>query len=117
METKDQLLIEMRKTDETVNELKDLLTPEQAGKFLLLSDKVSSPYLEPLILFYFRAQLKLNQEFDMFTSTETSKRRKESLQPVFDRLKTDQDGRLLLQRAEEKNVDESHEAAVGLGLQ
>lgn len=40
IETKEKLLIEMRATDQTVSELQDLLTPEQAGKFLLLSDKV-----------------------------------------------------------------------------
>lgn len=62
METKEQLLVEMRQTDETVNYLKNLLTPEQAAKFLILSDKV-----------------KLNQESDMLTLTESSKRKKESL--------------------------------------
>ena len=41
MDAKDELLVEMRKTDETVSELKNMLTNEQAAKFLLLSDKVS----------------------------------------------------------------------------
>ena len=47
-------------------------------------------------------------------------RKKESLQPVFDRIKPDQDGRLLLQRAEENagGLDSitHHEVALGLGL-
>ena len=33
-------MVEMRATDQTVNELQNMLTPEQAAKFLLLSDKV-----------------------------------------------------------------------------
>jgi len=45
METKEQLLVEMRQTDETVNYLKNLLTPEQAAKFLILSDKVLTSFV------------------------------------------------------------------------
>ena len=41
MDTKEQIMVEMRATDQTVNELKNVLTPEQIAKFLLLSDKVS----------------------------------------------------------------------------
>jgi len=54
----------------------------------------------------------------MFTSTETSKRKKESLQPVFDRIKPDQDGRLLLLRAEENAnaPDPIAQAAANIGL-
>lgn len=48
-ETKDKLMVEMGTTNQTTNEMRKLLTPEQMAKFLLLSDKV-----------------KLKQEFDMF---------------------------------------------------
>ena len=41
MDTKEKIMVEMRATDQTVNELKNVLTPEQIAKFLLLSDKVS----------------------------------------------------------------------------
>ena len=34
------LLVEMGATNQMVNELKSVLTPEQMAKFLLLSDKV-----------------------------------------------------------------------------
>ena len=40
MDTKEKIMVEMRATDQTVNELKNVLTPEQIAKFLLLSDKV-----------------------------------------------------------------------------
>lgn len=42
-------MVEMGTTNQTTNEMRKLLTPEQMAKFLLLSDKV-----------------KLKQEFDMF---------------------------------------------------
>mmetsp|Transcript_41172 Transcript_41172/g.54074 ORF Transcript_41172/g.54074 Transcript_41172/m.54074 type:complete len:97 (+) Transcript_41172:2704-2994(+) len=92
----------MRKTDETVSQLKNLLTPEQAAKFLLLSDKV-----------------KLTKEFDVFTLYETSKRKKEQLQQVFERITPDRDGRLVLKRDEEgQDTLMNNQAMVSqLGLQ
>ena len=41
METKNMLLVEMGATNQTVNQMKSVLTSEQIAKFLLLSDKVS----------------------------------------------------------------------------
>ena len=38
------LLVEMGSTNQMVNELKNVLTPEQIAKFLLLSDKVRTLY-------------------------------------------------------------------------
>lgn len=40
METKNKLMVEMGATNQTVNEMREVLRPEQIAKFLLLSDKV-----------------------------------------------------------------------------
>lgn len=36
-------MVEMGTTNQTTNEMRKLLTPEQMAKFLLLSDKVCKP--------------------------------------------------------------------------
>lgn len=52
----------------------------------------------------------------MLTLTESSKRKKESLQPVFERITSDRDGRLVLQRADLK-MAQAAASQVGDGIE